>query len=237
MDPVVVEQTGQFADQLDFSLIALFMRADWVVQLVMLGLVLASVVTWAIIFEKWRLLRRYNQLADKFEHRFWSGESLQDLYKHAERDQTHALSRVFVAAMREWGRDNGDAPSKTSENTLKRVDRSMTAVILADIATIEERLLFLATVGSAAPFIGLFGTVWGIMNSFQAIAMTRDTNLAVVAPGIAEALFATGLGLLAAIPAVIAYNVFSNAAARYGQRLDNFAEYFMTFVVDRKGKA
>lgn len=237
MDPVAVEQTVQLGDHLDFSLIALFLRADWVVQLVMLGLVLASVMTWAIIFEKWRILRRYNKLADHFEHRFWSGELLQELYKNAERDQSHSLSRIFVAAMREWRRENGDAPGKVTDNTLKRVDRSMTAIILSDVAMIEERLLFLATVGSAAPFIGLFGTVWGIMNSFQAIAMTRDTNLAVVAPGIAEALFATGLGLLAAIPSVIAYNIFSNAAARYAQRLDNFAEYFMTFVVERKGKA
>lgn len=235
MDSVTIEQTGQALGQLDFSLAALFMRADWVVQLVMIGLILASIISWAVIIEKSRLLRRYRQMADEFEARFWSGESLQTLYQEAESETSNPLANVFIAAMREWERQ-GEGSSRANEVVAKRVDRAMTNALTSEIDLLEARLPFLATVGSVAPFVGLFGTVWGIMNSFQAIAVTRDTNLAVVAPGIAEALFATGLGLLAAIPAVVAFNMLSAATGKYAQRIDNFVEDFLAFVLGQKGK-
>ncbi len=239
MDSVLVEQTVGIVNT-DFSLWALFLRADFVVQGVMIGLILASVFSWAIVIEKWRMVRRYSKLSDQFENKFWSGEPLKDLYKVTSSGVRHPLANVFVAAMREWAPGNGkEAGAKAASavpETLQRIDRALTVSISREMVAMESRMLFLATVGSVAPFIGLFGTVWGIMNSFQAIAVTRDTNLAVVAPGIAEALFATGLGLLAAIPAVIAYNVFNASFASLGNRMEIFADEFIAFVSRQKGR-
>lgn len=225
--PEAVRQVAELAAQ-DFSLMALFLRADWVVKLVMLGLVAASVWSWAIIFEKFTSLRRLTARADAFEKLFWSGENVQKIYHNAGANPDHPMAQVFVAGMDEWVRASGgkDSKKKTAllPDAIQRIERILTITIAREVAALEKRMLFLATVGAVAPFVGLFGTVWGIMNSFQAIAMSRDTNLAVVAPGIAEALFATGLGLLAAIPAVIAYNKFTNDIGVYTGRLDMFAD-------------
>lgn len=228
MDPVntpeAVQQVAELVAQ-DFSLMALFLRADLVVKLVMLGLIISSVWSWAIVFEKTMTFRNLMSRADAFEKLFWSGENAQTLYRNLGGKPDHPMARVFVAGMGEWMRDEGDdkrvAPAP---GLMQRIDRILTISISREIAELEKRMLFLATVGSVAPFVGLFGTVWGIMNSFQAIALSRDTNLAVVAPGIAEALFATGLGLLAAIPAVIAYNKFTTDIGGYAGRLDMFAD-------------
>jgi biopolymer transport protein TolQ len=237
MEGVVVEQIGQGLAQTDFSLMALFARADWVVQVVMAGLILASVVTWAVILEKWRLLRRYTASADAFEERFWSGNSLQALYRQTSSEPSHPFSSLFVAAMREWAQSDGGKMTRPSDETTRNIERAMSISLGREMADLEARMLLLATVGSVSPFVGLFGTVWGIMNSFQAIAVTRDTNLAVVAPGIAEALFATGLGLLAAIPAVIAYNGFSNGFNRLATRLEIFMDEFIAVVNRQQRKS
>ncbi len=222
-------QLGGAMIDTDMSMWALFIRADVVVKLVMAVLLLASVWCWAIIFEKWLRLRRVRGQAEKFEDTFWSGGSLEDLYERVATDPKHPMERVFVAAMREWRRSTSKGLS--NDSTLRagireRVGQVMQVTLAREMDRLERYLGFLATVGSTAPFIGLFGTVWGIMNSFQAIALTKNTNLAVVAPGIAEALFATALGLIAAIPAVVAYNKFANDLARYGGRMEGFAGEF-----------
>ena len=225
MEPdLIADAAAQFA-QTDFSLWGLFLRADPVVKSVMVGLFAASIWTWAIIFEKWNRFRSVNRKAERFEQVFWSGQSLEDIYQNMGHRPDHPMSVLFVAAMREWRR-SAEIGVRAVHGLQERIDRVMTVSIARESARLERGLLFLATVGATAPFIGLFGTVWGIMNAFQAIAVTRDTNLAVVAPGIAEALFATALGLLAAIPAVIAYNAFSTSLNRYGTRLDGFADEF-----------
>lgn len=212
----------------DFSMISLFLRADLVVKAVILLLVVASVWSWSIIFEKSISMRRLNRRADDFEGAFWSGGSLDDLYERIGIQPSDPMSAVFVAAMREWRRNpQGASEPVTSIVTLaERIDRVMQITLTREMERIERNLTFLATTGSTAPFIGLFGTVWGIMNSFQSIAQSHNTSLAVVAPGIAEALFATALGLLAAIPAVIAYNKISKDLDRYASRLDTFAGEF-----------
>ncbi len=212
---------------LDFSLLSLFERADMIVKSVIILLLLASLWCWAIIFEKWSGIRRLNKRSSSFESVFWSGQSLDDLYDRISAEPTDPMSAVFVAAMREWRRSpsksgGGGAMASLSE----RIDRVMQITVQREMDRVEKYMTFLATTGSTAPFIGLFGTVWGIMNSFQAIALSKNTSLAVVAPGIAEALFATALGLLAAIPAVIAYNKLSRDLDRYAGRLDNFAGEF-----------
>ncbi|WP_420559479.1 protein TolQ [Tepidicaulis sp.] len=232
MDPTraneVLTDVTVDAGPLDFSLWSLFLRADWVVKMVMLGLFFASVWSWAIIFDKWWRVSRLRKRADQFERLFWSGRSLDEIYDDVGHRPGHPLSTLFVAAMREWKRSNeSGAPFA---GLRERVDKVMTITINREMMSLESNLLFLATVGATAPFIGLFGTVWGIMNSFQSIAISRDTNLAVVAPGIAEALFATALGLVAAIPAVIAYNKFSSEIGRFGARLEGFADEFSAIV-------
>lgn len=231
MEPVAIEQAAQLAAS-DFSLWSLFLRADIVVKLVMLGLVIASVVSWSIIIEKIMSFRRVHRQADDFEALFWSGETLQNIYRQVASGESGPSVRVFNTAMREWvgGRGKTRGPE-----AIPAIERSLTNSVAREMEALETRLLFLATVGSVAPFVGLFGTVWGIMNSFQAIAMSQDTNLAVVAPGIAEALFATGLGLLAAIPAVVAYNSFSASIARFAARLDHFADDFINLIA-RQGQ-
>ena len=215
------------AGALDFSMLALFERADIIVRSVIILLVLASLWCWAIIFEKWFSIRRLNKRSSSFENTFWSGQSLDDLYDRISAQPRDPMSAVFVAAMREWRR----SPSKlgtgvATVNLAERIDRVMHITVQREMDRVERYMTFLATTGSTAPFIGLFGTVWGIMNSFQSIALSKNTSLAVVAPGIAEALFATGLGLLAAIPAVVAYNKLSRDLDRYAGRLDNFAVEF-----------
>lgn len=228
MDPVAVETIAQNAG--DLSLYHLFWQAGWVVKLVMLGLGLASVWCWAIIFEKYLAVRRMNSANDRFEQLFWSGQALEDLYTTLGSRRNIGLSAIFMAAMREWKRSQEAAMRAGFQGVQKRIEKVMDVQIQKEMDGIERRLLFLATTGSAAPFIGLFGTVWGIMTSFQAIANSQNTNLAVVAPGIAEALFATAIGLLAAIPATIFYNMFTSDSAKIGTRLENFSDEFSAII-------
>ena len=211
------------------SFIELFVQAHLIVQLVMAGLLLASVWSWAIIIEKLFAFRQARIEADRFEQVFWSGQSLEDLYTGLSRGRTIAIAALFVAAMREWKR-SVEGNIRALGGIQLRVEKVMDVTISREMERLDRRLLFLATVGSTAPFIGLFGTVWGIMTSFQAIAASKNTSLAVVAPGIAEALFATALGLLAAIPAVVFYNKFSADSSRLGQRLEAFADEFSAIV-------
>nr|WP_246514680.1 protein TolQ [Neoroseomonas soli] len=208
----------------DLSLWGLFLQADWVVKGVMIGLLAASVWVWAIVFDKVTSLRRANRAADAFEDRFWSGGSLDDLYAREGEDPSHPIAAVFGSAMREWRRSAGNGALLGGAK--ERVERAMTVTIGREMERLERWMVFLASVGSVAPFIGLFGTVWGIMNSFAAIAGMQNTNLAVVAPGIAEALFATAIGLVAAIPAVLAYNKISTDLARFAGRMESFATEF-----------
>lgn len=213
----------------DFSILGLFLRADIVVKAVMIILLLASFWCWAIIYEKFMRFRRLDSQADEFERRFWSGGSLDEFYDAIGNRPDHPMSTLFASAMREWRRSSERGlPRKDGlqAGLQARIHQVMRITIDREVERLERYLGFLATVGSTAPFIGLFGTVWGIMNSFQAIAFTKNTNLAVVAPGIAEALFATALGLVAAIPAVVAYNKFSNDLGHYTTRLEGFAGEF-----------
>ncbi|WP_186388432.1 protein TolQ [Stappia sp. TSB10P1A] len=225
MNPVELAQTTLAAPQGDMSFFALFLQAHLVVKLVMLGLVVASIWCWAIIVDKWLLFTRTKRQMNRFETVFWSGQSLEELYRTLSGRANHSMAALFIAAMREWKRSHeGARPAIASLR--QRIDRVMDVTIAREAERLEARLLVLATVGSAAPFIGLFGTVWGIMTSFQAIATSKNTNLAVVAPGIAEALLATALGLLAAIPAVIAYNKLSADAGKLAARMEGFADEF-----------
>jgi biopolymer transport protein TolQ len=213
----------------DLSLWGLFLKADIVVKLVMVLLLLASFWCWAIIVEKILRFRRLSEQADDFEGSFWSGGSLEDLYDSLQGQAEHPLENLFASAMGEWRRSSSrglTGDDQLHAGITDRIGQIMQLTMNREMEALERYLSFLATVGSTAPFVGLFGTVWGIMNSFQAIAVSKNTNLAVVAPGIAEALFATALGLLAAIPAVIAYNKFSTDLGRYGNRLESFAGEF-----------
>ena len=217
---------GQVAH--DLSLWGLFLQADWVVKLVMLGLLLASVWVWAVVFEKVTTLRRVNRAADAFEDKFWSGGSLDTLFQTEGERPSHPMAAVFGAGMREWERSS-TRPSDLQPHTAgmqQRAERAMNVAIQREMDGMERWMVFLASVGSVGPFIGLFGTVWGIMNSFSAIAGMNNTNLAVVAPGIAEALFATAIGLVAAIPAVLAYNKITTDLSRFAGRLEGFSTEF-----------
>lgn len=221
----------------DLSMWSLFWRAGLVVKAVILALLLASVWCWAIIFEKFFRLRRLNTQANEFESSFWSGGAIDDLYDRMGAQPRDPMSAVFVAAMREWRRavSHGGASDASSSFGLQdRIDRVMQITANRELERIERYMTFLASTGSTAPFVGLFGTVWGIMNSFQAIGVTKNTSLAVVAPGIAEALFATALGLLAAIPAVLAYNLLSRNLDRYAGRLTSFSEEFLAIISRQK---
>lgn len=210
----------------DLSVWQLFSNAHIVVKIVMIGLLAASVWSWAIILEKFFLFAKTRKETDKFEQVFWSGQSLEELYQALAQRRNTGMAALFVAAMREWKRSLERDAGKPMPGVQLRVDKVMDVTISREVERMERRLTFLATVGSTAPFVGLFGTVWGIMSSFQAIAISKNTNLAVVAPGIAEALFATALGLLAAIPAVIFYNKFNSEVARQAGRLEGFADEF-----------
>ncbi len=210
----------------NFTIMAMVLRADIVVKAVMVILVLASIWCWAIIFEKILNVRRLNRRSSDFEQAFWSGKSLDELYERISANPRDPMSAVFVAAMREWRRVSGSNGASLKVGVAERIERVMQITVHREMDRAERYMTFLATTGSTAPFVGLFGTVWGIMNSFQAIAVSSNTSLAVVAPGIAEALFATALGLLAAIPAVVAYNKLSRDLDRYAGRLDSFAGEF-----------
>jgi len=212
----------------DMSIWSLFLQADFLVKIVMVGLVLASFWCWAIIFEKIMRMRRLRRQAGQFEENFWSGGSLDDLFDRIGSRPIDPMSAIFSSAMREWRRSTSRAgrEGETHQSLSERIDRVMQITLNRELEQLERYMTFLASVGSTAPFVGLFGTVWGIMNSFSAIAVSKNTSLAVVAPGIAEALFATALGLVAAIPAVIAYNKLSTDINRYAGRLEAFAGEF-----------
>ena len=222
----------------DLSLWSLFMMADWVVKGVMIGLLLASIWVWAIVFEKLTTMRRIKREADAFEDRFWSGGSLEELHVREGEAPSHPLAAVFGAGMREWKRSAGRGLGSDLAVTgmKERVERAMAVAVEREMERLERWMVFLATVGSAAPFIGLFGTVWGIMNSFTAIAGMQNTSLAVVAPGIAEALLATAIGLVAAIPATIAYNTFSTELGRFAGRMEAFSAEFAA-ILSRQSEA
>ncbi len=213
----------------DFSMLGLFWQADIIVKIVMIMLLLTSVWSWAIIFEKIKLVKDLKDKTKNFEDKFWSGGSLEELYNKVKKKPTDPMSAIFAAAMKEMHRSSVFSnPAHAAKDTSlrQRIDRIMQVNMERELALIESRITFLATAGSVSPFIGLFGTVWGIMNSFTSIGASGNTSLAVVAPGIAEALFATALGLLAAIPAVIAYNKFSSDIDKYAGRLENFVGEF-----------
>src|ERR671926_891818 len=225
MNPADVAQAALPLASSDVSLIALFLQAHWVVKTVMLGLLSCSVWVWAIAIDKMFLYARTKRAMDRFEQAFWSGESIGELYRALAAKPTQSMAACFVAAMREWKR-SFESQSRSFAGLQMRIEKVMNVSIAREVERLERRLLVLATVGSAGPFIGLFGTRWGIMTSFQSIAASKNTSLAVVAPGIAEALLATALGLLAAIPAVVAYNKLSTDFARYSNRLSSFADEF-----------
>ncbi|MGF7162196.1 biopolymer transport protein TolQ [Rhodoligotrophos appendicifer] len=227
--PVEIAQ-GAAAAPVDYSLMALFWQAHIVVKIVMIGLLAASIWTWAIVFEKYVLVQRMKRATDRFEQMFWSGQSLEELYLSLGPRTNTGMASLFMAAMREWKRSQDSAIRAGFHGVQKRIEKVMDVQLQKEMSRLESRLLFLATVGSTAPFIGLFGTVWGIMSSFQAIAASKNTNLAVVAPGIAEALFATAIGLIAAIPAVIFYNKINSDLGKIGARLENFADEFSAII-------
>lgn len=219
--------------QTDLSMITLFLQAGIVVKLVMTALLGASVWSWAIIFDKVRRLAVLNHHAREFEEQFWAGGSLDDLFERIGKQARDPMTAIFVAAMREWRRsiERSRAEAASLRTTLaQRIERVMQITMEKEMERVEARMGFLASTGAVSPFIGLFGTVWGIMNSFHHIGMSKNTSLAVVAPGIAEALFATALGLVAAIPAVIAYNKLSSDIDRYAKRLEIFSGEFSAIV-------
>ena len=234
MENIALADTGA-----QLSIWALFWQAGWVVKLVMLGLLSASIWTWAIIFDKVVSYNRMRAALHRFEQPFWSGQSLEELYRTLADRKTTGMGAIFVAAMREW-KKSFEKGARSPHGLQTRIDRAMDLALTREMERMESRLGFLATIGSAAPFIGLFGTVVGIMTSFQAIAGSKSTNLAVVAPGIAEALLATAIGLLAAIPAVIAYNKLSSDAGKIAGRMEGFADEFSAILsrqIDEKSMA
>ncbi len=220
-----MEQVALAAPAYDVSLLGLFLQAGLVVKIVMIGLLVASVWTWAIIVDKLITFARIRAALNRFEQVFWSGQSLEELYRNLSDRPTEGQGAIFVAAMREW-KKSFEKGARSPHGLQMRIDKSMDLALTREMERLENRLGFLATVGSAAPFVGLFGTVVGIMTSFQAIAGSKSTNLAVVAPGIAEALLATAIGLLAAIPAVVAYNKLSADASKIASRMEGFSDEF-----------
>ena len=235
MNPADLPQIGLSSS--DLSLLTLFLQAHWIVKSVMIGLLVCSVWVWAIAIEKTLLHMRMRKAMDRFEQAFWSGQSLEELYRSLSARPTHSMAALFVAAMREWKRSlEGEA--RSFAGLQMRIGKVMEVTIAREVELLERRLLVLATVGSTGPFVGLFGTVWGIMTSFQSIAASKNTSLAVVAPGIAEALFATAIGLVAAIPATIFYNKFSSEVNKQAQRLEGFADEFSAILsrqIDERG--
>jgi biopolymer transport protein TolQ len=219
------------------ALLTLFKEASLIVQLVMIGLLLCSVWVWAIAIEKTLLYARMRRAMDRFEQAFWSGESLEELYRTLSARPTHSMAALFVAAMREWKRSL-EGQVHSFSGLQMRIEKVMDVTIAREVEILERRLLVLATVGSAGPFVGLFGTVWGIMTSFQSIAASENTSLAIVAPGIAQALLATAIGLVAAIPATIFYNKLASEVNKQAQRLEGFADEFSAILsrqIDERG--
>ena len=223
VDAINLVQNGAY----DLSIFSLFLRADPIVKLVIVGLFISSIWSWAIIINKIKMIKRMNNVTKKFEDLFWSTSSLEDLYTKTESKNDNPMIAIFNKSMIEWLKIRN---SKIKDKVENRLSNVLVNSINNEITKLEKNMIFLASLGSAAPFVGLFGTVWGIMNSFQAIGITKNTSLAVVAPGIAEALFATALGLIAAIPAVIAYNKLSSVFDNYSIRLENFAQEFVNRV-------
>ena len=224
MEADITSQTVGLASSADFSILNLFLRADIIVKSVMILLVASSIYSWAIIIEKYRLFKKINQSSEEFENKFWKSKSAESFYNNLPQDMDDPMANVFKDTMQVI------IKSKSKSNLSNRLESMLEVNIEKQLNVIEKNFTFLATVGSTAPFIGLFGTVWGIMNSFQSIAISRNTSLAIVAPGIAEALFATALGLLAAIPAVVAYNKFNNDSKKYSQKLENFSKRFISII-------
>ena len=226
METEIATQVVGLGGSTDFSLWQLFIRADFVVKAVIIILLLASVYSWALIFEKYKLFKKIELSSSSFEDKFWKAKSAENFYNNLSNKNKDPLTAIFQSAIAELIKTK----SKSTLVQSTRVTRVLEISLDREIRTIEKNFTFLATVGSTAPFIGLFGTVWGIMNSFQSIAISRNTSLAIVAPGIAEALFATALGLLAAIPAVIAYNKFSSDSKKYVVRIENFSKRFISII-------
>jgi len=226
MEQEIATQVVVLGGATDFTIWQLFLRADWVVKSVIIILLASSIYSWALIFDKYRLFKRIDKSTQLFENKFWKSKSAEAFYKSLPGKTDDPLTSIFQSAMSELIKTK----SKSSAVQIARVTRVVEVSVDKQLKNVEKNFTFLATVGATAPFIGLFGTVWGIMNSFQSIAISRNTSLAIVAPGIAEALFATALGLLAAIPAVIAYNKFNSDAQRYFSRIDNFCKRFLSII-------
>ena len=226
MEQEIAAQVVGLGGSTDFSLWKLFLRADFVVKFVIILLIASSVFSWALIFDKYKLFKRINASTEDFEKKFWKAKSAESFNNNLPANSKDPATIIFKTAMNELIKTKRQSSSVQAA----RVERVLEIATDDQIKSIEKNFTFLATVGSTAPFIGLFGTVWGIMNSFQSIAISRNTSLAIVAPGIAEALFATALGLLAAIPAVVAYNKFNNDSIKYSQKLENFSRRFLTII-------
>jgi len=224
MEADITSQAVGLASNTDFSLWSLFLRADFIVKSVILMLIGCSIYSWAVIIEKFRLFKKINLESEEFEEKFWKSKSAETFYNSLPADVENPTALLFKDSMQSL------LKAKNKTNLNERMASILEVNIEKQISKIDKGFTFLATVGSTAPFIGLFGTVWGIMNSFQSIAISRNTSLAIVAPGIAEALFATALGLLAAIPAVVAYNKFNNDSKKYSQRLENFSKRFLSII-------
>ena len=224
MEADITTQAVGLATSADFSLINLFIRADIIVKSVIIILIACSVYSWAIIIEKYRLFKKINLSSEDFEEKFWRSKSAETFYNSLPSTTDDPMTELFKDSM------EGLLKSKSKNNLIEKMGGMLEVGIEKQISKIDKGFTFLATVGSTAPFIGLFGTVWGIMNSFQSIAISRNTSLAIVAPGIAEALFATALGLLAAIPAVVAYNRFNSESRKYSQKLENFSKRFLSII-------
>jgi len=226
MEQEIATQVVGLGGSTDFSLFQLFIRADFIVKAVIIILVCASVYSWALIFDKYKLFKKIDRTTSIFEEKFWKSKSAESFYNNLTNREKDPVANIFQSAMAELIKTK----SKSSLVQSARVSRIIEISADNEIKLIEKHFTFLATVGSTAPFIGLFGTVWGIMNSFQSIAISRNTSLAIVAPGIAEALFATALGLLAAIPAVVAYNKFNSDSKKYSARIENFSKRFLSII-------
>ena len=224
MEADITSQAVGLTSNTDFSILKLFVRADIIVKSVIIILIACSIYSWAVIIEKIKLFKKINSSSEDFENKFWKSKSAENFYNTFPSKTEDPMARVFIDSMQVM------LKSKRSSNLNEKMSRMLEINIEKQMEKIEKGYTFLATVGSTAPFIGLFGTVWGIMNSFQSIAISRNTSLAIVAPGIAEALFATALGLLAAIPAVVAYNKFNNDAKKYSQKLENFSKRFLSII-------
>ena len=224
MEADITSQAVGLASNTDFSLWSLFIRADFIVKAVILMLIGCSIYSWSIIIEKFRLFKKINSESEEFEEKFWKSKSAETFYNSLPTEIDNPMALLFKDSMQTL------LKAKNKSNLNERMSSMLEVNIEKQTVTLEKGFTFLATVGSTAPFIGLFGTVWGIMNSFQSIAISRNTSLAIVAPGIAEALFATALGLLAAIPAVVAYNKFNNDSKKYSQKLENFSKRFLSII-------